>query len=501
MTRDPSDSAVWYWRAATYDVIGLKEFARSETKIAVRKAGTPLMDTLADDAAQAGLRTFTFTVDPIGFDSSTMLAPATPVEADEGSRVSYIGETGFFATLDRDGGSGPYTITSRVPVPGIGPGQLNVAALRAAGMDYPPEVVALFTGVEPGSLGPNARALEARIVAEAESPAPFDLADQLVTVLHSADYTYDTDVRDLPCSRLSTVERFATYKKGFCQYYATTMAVILRDLGVPTRIAQGFLPGSRVRLGHRAVLIATRTPGWRSISRATAGSSSTRRAAGCRLRLARYRPARLSGVPRRSRPRASRRRKTASGATAAPPRGAPSQSTQEDTLDMGDRANVIDRVDVYGYDLTYAHGDYVMSSGRVVNVLPSTVVRIRTRDGVDGFGEAARSGARTCPPSRKACAPRCASSRRRSSASMRGTSRLSPHGWMRPCVVRSPRRAPWMSRAGTSSAERPASPSRRSLAERSTRRCRCTSPCRSDRPTRWPRSWSVSVPAGSTTSS
>ena len=37
-----------------------------------------------------------------------MLAPATPVEADERSRVSYIGETGFFATLDRDGGSGPY---------------------------------------------------------------------------------------------------------------------------------------------------------------------------------------------------------------------------------------------------------------------------------------------------------------------------------------------------------------------------------------------------------
>lgn len=57
---------------------------------------------------------------------------------------------------------------------------------------------------------------------------------------------------------------------------------------------------------------------------------------------------------------------------------------------MGDGVNVIDRVDVYGYDLTYAHGDYVMSSGRVVNVLPSTVVRITTGDGVEGFGE-------TCP--------------------------------------------------------------------------------------------------------
>ena len=63
------------------------------------------------------------------------------------------------AALDRDGGSGPYTITSRVPVPGVGPGQLNEAALRAAGTDYPPEVVALFTGFEtkPEASPDNAR--------------------------------------------------------------------------------------------------------------------------------------------------------------------------------------------------------------------------------------------------------------------------------------------------------------------------------------------------------
>ena len=67
VTRDPSDQSALYWRAATYDVIGLKEFARSETTTVVRKAGTPLMETLADDATQAGLRTVTFTVDPIGF--------------------------------------------------------------------------------------------------------------------------------------------------------------------------------------------------------------------------------------------------------------------------------------------------------------------------------------------------------------------------------------------------------------------------------------------------
>src|SRR6516225_4160791 len=49
------------------------------------------------------------------------------------------------------------------------------------------------------------------------------------------------------------------------------------------------------------------------------------------------------------------------------------------------------RVDVYGYDLTYRYGSYVMSGGRVIDRLPSTVVRITTGDGLTGFGE-------VCPP-------------------------------------------------------------------------------------------------------
>ena len=47
-------------------------------------------------------------------------------------------------------------------------------------------------------------------------------------------------------------------------------------------------------------------------------------------------------------------------------------------------------VDVFGYDLTYRHGSYVMSGGRSIDVLPSTVVRLRTDEGIEGFGE-------TCP--------------------------------------------------------------------------------------------------------
>lgn len=52
----------------------------------------------------------------------------------------------------------------------------------------------------------------------------------------------------------------------------------------------------------------------------------------------------------------------------------------------------IERVEIFGYDLTYVHGRYVMSSGRVIDRLPSTVVRVTTRDGVTGFGEACPLG-------------------------------------------------------------------------------------------------------------
>lgn len=47
----------------------------------------------------------------------------------------------------------------------------------------------------------------------------------------------------------------------------------------------------------------------------------------------------------------------------------------------------IHRVDVYGYDLSYVHGRYAMSGGRVIETLPSTVVRVTTDGGVEGFGE------------------------------------------------------------------------------------------------------------------
>ena len=47
----------------------------------------------------------------------------------------------------------------------------------------------------------------------------------------------------------------------------------------------------------------------------------------------------------------------------------------------------IDRIEVYGYDLSYRYGKYVMSGNQVINKIPSTVVRIITNSGIEGWGE------------------------------------------------------------------------------------------------------------------
>ena len=50
-------------------------------------------------------------------------------------------------------------------------------------------------------------------------------------------------------------------------------------------------------------------------------------------------------------------------------------------------ASSIERVELYAYTLTYRHGTYLMSRGRAVTSLTSTVVVLRASDGTSGYGE------------------------------------------------------------------------------------------------------------------
>jgi L-alanine-DL-glutamate epimerase-like enolase superfamily enzyme len=54
-------------------------------------------------------------------------------------------------------------------------------------------------------------------------------------------------------------------------------------------------------------------------------------------------------------------------------------------------------VDCYGYDLHYAHGEYVMSGNRAATTEIGTLVRLRTDEGLEGWGEITPLGNRYLP--------------------------------------------------------------------------------------------------------
>jgi transglutaminase-like putative cysteine protease len=244
----PEDEQL-YWRAATYDEFAITAWRQNVTEGVDRATGDQLLEGMADGVDEDGHRAVTFRVSPIDFRDSKILSPQTPSRLDRPARVSFMGDARYMANIDRAGGD-PYTVTALVPVlDEDDPQALTINKLRAAGTNYPTEIRDIFTDVPDGAIpdGGAAQRLLQDILAEAEDPEnPYDVASTMVRYLQSSsNFTYDPDVRDLACEGLSTVECFAQFKRGYCQYYATTMAVLLREVDIPTRLAAGFLPGTR----------------------------------------------------------------------------------------------------------------------------------------------------------------------------------------------------------------------------------------------------------------
>jgi transglutaminase-like putative cysteine protease len=242
------DDGRYFWRAVVYDRFdghGWTWSPPTETQVA---AGAGLLGESADNPLNlAGRREVTFGVSELDFNPRAMFAPDSPTRVDVETTVSTVG-TGaqtHFGGLTSDARS--YQITAVVPIDGTVDPVLGLTAnkLKVAGTDYPDSIKQLYLGVEPNVGGPHTDALLAAILAKhpEASADPYDLARTITTYLTSeGGFIYDDNVLDIDCGRTSAVECFATSKHGYCEHYASTMAILLRMEGVPTRVAEGFLP-------------------------------------------------------------------------------------------------------------------------------------------------------------------------------------------------------------------------------------------------------------------
>ncbi len=95
----------------------------------------------------------------------------------------------------------------------------------------------------PADFPDSLRQLAVRITADAQTPT--DKAAAIQAYLRSSRFTYNTDPQ--PGSGYQALENFLLRdRKGYCEQFAASMAVLARAIGIPSRVAVGFLPGKKV---------------------------------------------------------------------------------------------------------------------------------------------------------------------------------------------------------------------------------------------------------------
>ncbi|MEO8251023.1 MAG: transglutaminaseTgpA domain-containing protein [Chloroflexota bacterium] len=125
------------------------------------------------------------------------------------------------------------------------------AMLVGAGQDYPPEVTATYLGLK----GVTQRTFDLahQIATNAGAKDPYHEALALADFLRSdPSFRYSTNAT-LPSDPNRDLVDFFLFDQngrvGYCEYFATAMAVMARTLGLPARVAVGYAPGDRIQDG------------------------------------------------------------------------------------------------------------------------------------------------------------------------------------------------------------------------------------------------------------
>jgi len=138
-----------------------------------------------------------------------------------------------------------YGVTSLIPQP-------SENQLRSAGTVYPDAVRRKFLQLPsgtPGVVGETARKIEG----EYDTSAPYDAARAVERYLiYDGGFVYNLDVSYRRADK--AVEEFlGDGKEGFCTQFSTSMALILRDMGIPSRVVYGATTGDEVDDGEYVV--------------------------------------------------------------------------------------------------------------------------------------------------------------------------------------------------------------------------------------------------------
>ncbi len=126
-----------------------------------------------------------------------------------------------------------------VPMPGTAPSLPPHYDGQLPPTYFDPSVLVTYTRL-PSGLDPRIKALAAQITARA--PTMYDKVSALEDYLRN-NYTYDATISAPPPGAEAASWFLFDSKRGFCNYFATAMTLMAREMGIPARVATGYTNG------------------------------------------------------------------------------------------------------------------------------------------------------------------------------------------------------------------------------------------------------------------
>jgi protein-glutamine gamma-glutamyltransferase len=176
-----------------------------------------------------------------------------------GEGVTYDGARRSYVHVDATGSIyNPFHNFSQVRYEGISILPVaRPAQARTAGTNYPEDIRRMYLQL-PEHLDPRIPELAKKITSTANNP--YDQALLMESYFHT-NFTYTLNIAGKPGADPLAHFLFDT-KAGFCEYFATAMAVMLRTQGIPSREVNGFLPGEYNDVGGDYIVRASDAHSW-----------------------------------------------------------------------------------------------------------------------------------------------------------------------------------------------------------------------------------------------
>jgi transglutaminase-like putative cysteine protease len=217
------------------------------------KSNDDRQEDKTDALNYAGRKKVDVTIEPVATKGNLLFGPSEPVQASIPRTFIYGEDRGFSSQMrakDRAQANLRYTVTSAVSV-------ATKEDLRHA--PAPPSAIAERYLQVPASVPARVKTLAANI--SRDKANAYDKAEAVEQYLRS-NYKYSTVVKAPPSGRDPVDFFLFDLKEDFCEYFASAMVVMLREVGVPARVVEGYTSGGYEETTGRYVVTERNAHAW-----------------------------------------------------------------------------------------------------------------------------------------------------------------------------------------------------------------------------------------------